>query len=45
MTCGLAYLRECDEVWVFRGNGVSRGMQQELKMAELWGKHLVERGR
>jgi hypothetical protein len=32
----------CSEVWAFTGNGISKGMQQELSHAREIGKTIVE---
>jgi hypothetical protein len=42
IACGLAFMETCDEVWVFTGNGISRGMRQEIEHAERLGKPVVE---
>jgi hypothetical protein len=41
ITCGLAFMETCDEVWVFAGNGISSGMRQEIEHAERLGKPVV----
>ena len=33
MDMGLRWLAECDEIWVFNQNGISKGMQVEIDMA------------
>ena len=33
MDMGLRWLAECDEMWVFNQNGISKGMQVEIDMA------------
>ena len=42
ISCGLAYMETCSEVWAFIGNGISKGMQQELSHAREIGKTIVE---
>jgi len=42
ISCGLAYMETCSEVWAFTGNGISKGMQQELSHAREIGKTIVE---
>src|SRR5664279_6597399 len=34
ITCGLAYLGLCDELWVYANNGISPGMRQEIDHAQ-----------
>lgn len=33
MYMGLKWLAECDEMWVFNQNGISKGMQAEIDVA------------
>ena len=37
IACGLAFMAVCDQVWVYTGNGISRGMWQEIAQAERLG--------
>lgn len=42
ISCGLAFLERCDEVWAHVGNGISEGMRRELAHALVLGKPVVE---
>ena len=35
--CGLEFLKNCDELWFYSGNGISRGMQKEIAQAIRFG--------
>jgi hypothetical protein len=39
---GLIFMEACDEVWVYTGNGVSDGMEIELKHAGHLGTPVIE---
>ena len=42
ISCGLAFMETCSEVWAFTGSGISKGMQQELSHARKIDKTIVE---
>ena len=42
ISCGLAFLKVCDLVWVFVGDGISNGMRREIDHATRLGKIIVE---
>lgn len=42
MTCGLAFMETCHEVWAYVRDGVSPGMQRELDHAKSLGLPVVE---
>ena len=37
---GLESMKDCDELWIFEGNGISEGMKVEI---EHWKKHYPEK--
>ena len=41
ITCGLAFLAVCDMVWVYTGEGISEGMEQEIQHANRLGKPVI----
>ena len=41
IACGLSFMEQCDEVWVYDGGGISPGMEHEIKQAELLGKPVI----
>ncbi len=42
ITCGLAFMEVCDEVWVYTSDGVSSGMGRELDHAIRLDEPVVE---
>lgn len=42
ISCGLAFMAVCDEVWVYTGAGISPGMKQELAHAGRLGLTVVD---
>ena len=42
ISCGLAFMAVCDEVWVYTGAGISPGMEQELAQAKRLGLIVVD---
>ncbi len=42
ISCGLAFMGVCDEVWVYTATGVSSGMGREVDHAIRLGKSVVE---
>jgi hypothetical protein len=42
INCGLSFMQTCSEVWAFIGNGISRGMKEELAYAKQLNKTIVE---
>lgn len=42
IACGLAFMAVCDEVWAYTGDGVSAGMEQEIKQAKSLGKQVID---
>jgi hypothetical protein len=40
--CGLAWMAQCDEVWIYTDNGISDGMKSEIEHAKKLGKPVVE---
>jgi hypothetical protein len=41
MSCGLAILDKCDELWVFTDNGITAGMREEIDHFSL-GEHALK---
>ena len=44
IACGLTFMKGCDEVWVFTGEGLSDGMRREVDHARRLGKPVVGLG-
>lgn len=42
--CGLAFLRCCEEIWVYTANGISAGMEREIAVAEEIGIPMIRVG-
>ncbi len=42
IACGLMFMKSCDEVWAYIGDGVSSGMRREMDHALCLGKTVVE---
>ena len=42
ISLGLRFMEACDEVWVYTGDGVSRGMRRELEHARQLDKSIAE---
>lgn len=40
--CGLAWMRDCDQVWIYTVEGVSAGMAREIAYAKTIGKSIIE---
>lgn len=42
IACGACFLRICNEVWVYAGDGVSEGMRAEIAYAKAKGIPVIE---
>jgi len=42
IACGLKFMKTCDEVWVYTGDGISSGMRREIDHAIRLGRPVVE---
>lgn len=42
ISCGLIFMKDCDEVWAYIGDGISNGMRREIDHALNLSKPVVE---
>jgi len=42
ISCGLIFMKDCDEVWAYIGDGISNNMRREMDHALNLGKPVVE---